>query len=102
MKNYILLLFLWALSLSTYAQADIEKFAIPSYNSIEEYQQLVGKTITYYPKKTYFSLFGTYSLCQQFYLDFKLRDFAVESISIEKKIPNLILIYLRSLMRFKR
>ncbi|MBP5680111.1 MAG: hypothetical protein J6X31_03605, partial [Bacteroidales bacterium] len=88
MKNYILLLFLWALSLSTYAQADIEKFAIPSYNSIEEYQQLVGKTITYYPKKTYFSLFGTYSLCQQFYLDFKLRDFAVESISIEKKKKN--------------
>lgn len=85
MKNLVSLFLLWAISLSVSAQADIEKFVIPSYNSIEEYQQLVGKTITYYPKMKYISLLGRSSLSQQFNLDFKLRDFVVESISAEKK-----------------
>ena len=85
MKNLVSLFLLWAISLSVSAQADIEKFLIPSYNSIEEYQQLVGKTITYYPKMKYISLLGRSSLSQQFNLDFKLRDFVVESISAEKK-----------------
>ena len=85
MKKLFTLFMLLTMSLATFAQNDIEEYSIPSLSSIEEYQQFVGKTITYYPKKKWISLLSKYSLSQQFNLDFKLKDFIVESIVADKK-----------------
>lgn len=85
MKKFISLFMLLTMSLMVLAQNDIAQYSIPSLNSIDEYQQFVGKTITYYPKREWISILGRYGLSKQFDLGFELKDYIVESIVAEKK-----------------
>ena len=77
MKKTILFVMLsFAFSMQMSAEEDIEKYRIPNYNSVEEYQYLVGKHVAYYPHQ------GKYHLLETtFDWGEKIKHFIVKSIT---------------------
>ncbi len=58
-KKYFLIIcfLLVSFSVSIFASGEnLNKYRVPNYNSIEEYQELVGKTITYFPQEGMYGL----------------------------------------------
>ena len=78
-KIFCVIILLMTMFIHASAQESLDKYRIPDFNTIEEYQNLVGKKFTYVPQR---NEFGLASWCE---LGFEPVEVTIKSITGKTK-----------------